>query len=330
MRHGGRGQVLVAGVRSRTHLVYAASWLRERARTTGEKPAVGVLPTGMFLGQSRVSHTDTHQALDDVAHHIDTDVRHQWIRSAGPDVALLCVGAPALRLVAPLVRATRHMPHIVVIDEGLGTYGDTRTRAAAYRRNGSGAGWAALRASAVATGRRLLTSEAWLTYRQSPSGWQVEERIAGEFQRRLSGSAPPPRTAVLLTQPWPQLGVLSDEAYRDHLGKVADSCSEAGLDLVLRVHPADSPERYGGFRLAPGGVPAEMDRAVIGARVVLGASSTALLNLAAFYGTRCLRVRPKELAALDQQLGSRQASLLDHFLPAPVPPQGLTERALLE
>ena len=65
--------------------------------------------------------------------------------------------------------------------------------------------------------------------------------------------------------------------------------------------------------------PAELDRQVVGARLVLGGNSTALLNLAAVHRTPAVRVMVPELAPLDAALGSRQRSLLDAFLPPAVP-----------
>ena len=65
--------------------------------------------------------------------------------------------------------------------------------------------------------------------------------------------------------------------------------------------------------------PGELDPQVAGAAVVLGTSSTALLNVASLYGTPALRVAVPELAHLDDQLSHRQRSLLDAYLPRAVP-----------
>lgn len=319
-------RVLVAGVRSRTHLVYAASWLRAQATRGHDTQRVGVLPTGDFLGRPRVSAADSMELLGSATRGaVETDADVTSVAAAtGAPVTLLCIGAPALRLILPAITASRRIPRVVVVDEGLGSYGDATTRRAAYRRNGGSRVWSRVRAGAVSLGRRVLTGEEWLTYRETPRGWSLNEDIADEFRHRVTGDPPPPRTAVLLTQPWPQLGVLGEPAYLSHLERVRLACADAGLQLTLRLHPADSAERYAGFQVSSSLRPAEMDRAVIDAAVVLGASSTALLNVAAFYGTRCARVRPPEVATLDGQMGHRQRSLLDAYLPAPVSPEQLT------
>lgn len=319
-------RVLVAGVRSRTHLVYAASWLRAQATRGHDAEHVGVLPTGDFLGQPRVSAADSTLLLGSATRGtVVTDAGLASVGSAtGARVTLLCIGAPPVRLLLPAIAASRQIPRIVVVDEGLGSYGDTATRRAAYRRNGGSRAWSLVRAGTVSLGRRVLTSEEWLTYDQTHRGWSLNEDVADEFRHRVTGDSPPPRTAVLLTQPWPQLGVIDEPAYLAHLEKVRLACSTAGLHLTLRLHPADAAERYTGFRVATSTSPAEMDRGVIDAAVVMGASSTALLNIAAFYGTRCVRVQPPELAPLEAQLGPRQRSLLDAYLPAAVGPEQLT------
>ena len=139
----------------------------------------------------------------------------------------------------------------------------------------------------VGTGQHVLTGVHWSLYRRAGPAWQVVPEVAEEFRLRVDGSAPAPGAAVYLTQPWPDLGVMSERAYLDHLSAVRDASARAGLALVLRPHPSESPARYRGFALTAGTGPAELDREVTEASVVVGSNSTALLNLAAVHGTPC-------------------------------------------
>jgi hypothetical protein len=124
--------------------------------------------------------------------------------------------------------------------------------------------------------------------------------------------------AIYLTQPWPDLGVMSESAYLDHLGSVRDECADVGVRLVLRPHPSEDVSRYSGFEVLTSSVPAELAREVVDAAVVIGSNSTALLNLAAVHGTPAVRVTAPELRGLDAALTTRQRALLDTFLPPAV------------
>lgn len=70
--------------------------------------------------------------------------------------------------------------------------------------------------------------------------------------------------------------------------------------------------------------PAELDPDVAGATVVIGATSSALLNIKALFGTPAIRVVTPELSHLDAQLSARQRSLLDAFLPPARPVAALS------
>jgi len=72
--------------------------------------------------------------------------------------------------------------------------------------------------------------------------------------------------------------------------------------------------------------PAELDPDVVGATLVIGATSTALLNIKALYGTRVIRVVAPELTHLDHELSPGQRSLLDAFLPPARPVTTLLDR----
>jgi hypothetical protein len=306
-------------VRSTTHLVHAASWLRHTADRDRQPLVVEYLGSGTFLGRDNVDPADAE-------HYLSLAGRLEWRPAGGAategDVAgrpvLLCVGAPGLRAYAALVR--RHPaapPEVVVVDEGLGSYGTWRTRRAAYLRQGGREPRTTVRAVAVAAGSRVLTGTRWALYQERHGGWRVSEPVAAEFRRHLGGLPAPAGRVVYLTQPWPALGLVDEGAYRAHLEAVDGACATAGLSLTVRPHPAEDPGRYAGLVSAARTGPAELDRAVSSAAAVLGADSTALLNLAAIHGTPALRVRVPGLERLTAGLAPRQRRLLDAFLPPP-------------
>ena len=306
--------LVLTGVRSRSHLLYASSYLRHLLESQDCLVRLTIRPTGDAFGDGPTGEAAVRALLvDDPRLLVQlSDLEHS---SADlPRTAqLLCVGAPSVRAWTSFVRAHQgRRPRVVVIDEGLGSFGTWSTRRRAYLRQGGREPRSTVRALAVAASARWLTS-------RDGHGWHVDERVAREFRVRLTGETPPADTAVYLTQPWAALGLLSQSAYAVHLAEVSAAVSSAGLHLLLRPHPWERPEAYAGFDLVHGRTPAELDRRVVGARLVLGGNSTALLNLAAVHRTPAVRVLVPELAPLDAVLGSRQRSLLDAFLPPAVP-----------
>lgn len=315
------GHLVLTGVRSRSHLVYAASYVRDRlARLASADPGgsrldVMVLSTGDALGHGPDRELQVRAMLDDRRLHLRFDDTDAWVRAVPASAELLCIGAPSVRAFASFVRVHRRRPRVVVVDEGIGSYGSWATRRAAYRREGGTEPRSTVRALAVAAGARLLPDEHWSLYRRVGGAWQVDDRVAGEFRRRLEGLPPADDVVVYLTQPWPALGIMTPAAYAAHLGEVRDAVLADGRRLVLKPHPWEGPEAYAGFDLVGGAAPAELDRQIAGAGLVVGANSTALLNLSAVHGTPVLRVTAPELAGLDAALADRQRSLLDAFLP---------------
>jgi len=322
--------VVLTGVTSVTHLVYAASWLRSQL-SSGASIDLYVRRPGTLFGVTRVGQPELESYLP----------RHERLRIREGDhpaydnggdsrVTLLSVGAPGLRSCATLVRRGLGRPHVVVVDEGIGSYGDVHTRLAAYRRVGGSGPWPVVRAAAVAGAHRLLTAERWTTYRRredGAGGWEVNASVAAEFARHVTGDPSPARTAVYLTQPWPELGVMAVDDYLAHLDQVAEACRTAGLSLVVHPHPADDASRYRGYEVRRTGRPVELDRFVTTADVVIGSNSTALLNVTALEGVRAVRVTPPGTQALEDALSVDQRELLDHFLPPFVTPAQLA-RAL--
>ncbi|MGO4600062.1 hypothetical protein [Terrabacter sp. 2RAF25] len=324
-------RVVLTGVRSVTHLVYAASWLRHHVEQVDGVVEVVVLDVGAGFGHARVGEPEVRAYLpDDPRLRVETVVREDhWRVPRQVDLTLLSIGLPGTRAWTRLVLAGRgRRPRVVVVDEGIGSFGNLRSRRDAYLRQGGGALRTLVRAGVVSAAGTVLTDLHWSLYEPQGSRWVVREVVAAEFRRRLSGTAPSRARAVYLTQPWPDLGVMSEASYLDHLEAVREQCAAAGIGLVLRPHPSEDLARYGGFEVVPGVAPAELAREVVGSRVVIGSNSTALLNLSAVHGTPGLRVTAPELIPLETALTHRQRTLLDTFLPEPVPVQTLSEKVV--
>lgn len=340
----GTGDVVVTltGVRSVTHLVHATSYLsslRRALAAAGDPAAIVVdyLGSGRFLGTDPVSDeaADRWLSIDGtLAVRRPSGPLRYAAQGAGRHV-YLSVGVPGIKPWLGMVRTRPgRPPHVVVVDEGLGSYGTWRSRRAAYRRQGGREPRPTVRAAAVSLASRILTAERWALYtRPSGGAWQVDEAVASPFRAvRRPGAAARTDVAVYLTQPWVELGLVDVARYVEHLHGVADGARRAGLRLAVRPHPAEAGDRYLGLKgielLAADG-PAELDPQVLRAAAALGADSTALLNVSALHGLPGVRVGLPELAVLEASLAPDQRSLLDAYLPAPVPEAGVA-RALGE
>jgi hypothetical protein len=328
-------RVFLSGVASVTHLVYAASYLRHLLDTSDGPVTVVNFGLRRFMGRANVGAQDVAALLPDDPRLslVASESPERWHSRPGERRIYVGIGAPGIK---PYLRlraaAAGRGLRVVVVDEGIGSYGDWRTRRDSWQREGGRGPWPAVRALAVTGARRLLTDERWALYRLDSTsdgfGWRVDERVAAEFRRRLgefsAGVAPP--GVVFLSQPWVELGMLSEQAYLGHLREIAAECEAAGRSFLLRTHPAEDQSRYAGLAVSRQRGPAELDPQVAGAVSVLGTSSTALLNVAALYGTAAVRVAVPELAHLDDELSAGQRSLLDAFLPAAVGVGELSER----
>lgn len=326
-------------MRSRSHLVYASAYLRHLLRQRGVgRVTVVNLGLGAFLGVEQVTEGDVTSRLPageriSVEHARSAE---NWRAKPGEALIYLAVGAPGIKPYLRLLLANRSRLHRVVVDEGLGSYGGWRARWAAGRRQGGRGLRALLRAVAVTLAQRCFTDERWALYRRTGSGWWPDSRIASEFRAQLAPAAPGAgnRAVVLLSQPWVELGQLSAERYLSVLQDVRRSCAAAGLSLRVRTHPAEDETRYALLQrdgcLDDGSGPAELDRTVVDAATVLGFNSTALINLSAVFGTPVLRLALPELAAVETGMSAGQASLLDAFVPGPVPISELTDRLRAE
>jgi hypothetical protein len=316
-------RVFLSGVRSRSHLLHVAAYLRYLSETAGVGHVHVVdLGLGAFLGEPRVTPADmdTRLPIGPRLSLVHASGPADWRARPGESLVYLAIGAPGIKPYLRLRLVNRRRLQVVVVDEGLGSYGGWRARWAAFRRQGGRGACALVRAVAVSTAARRLTDDRWALYRPGPTGWQLDPRIAAEFRARLplSVGAASPDTAVLISQPWVELGQLSAGRYTAVLRGVQAACAAAGLALLVRPHPAEDPSHFDGLPVAHSSDPAELDRAVVDAGVVLGFNSTALVNLAAVYGTPVLRVAMPELAAVEAGMSSAQRSLLDAFLPPPV------------
>ncbi|TWP35082.1 hypothetical protein [Leekyejoonella antrihumi] len=313
-------RVFVTGVRSVTHLVHIASYVRDLL-TRARSVRVSYIGGGRFLGHATVTHDDVLRMLpDDDRLSINFLAGTAcWDAEPGERLVYVAVGAPGLKAWVLLRRAypRRHL-HVVVTDEGIGTYGNWRTRRAAWRRQGGGEPWTSARALAVAGGGRLLTGERWAMYDEGAS-WAIDGRVAAEFTRHVGDVRPDreSRRVVMLTQPWVEIGVLSEAAYLDHIRSVARFVERDGRSLAVRPHPAELIDRYRRFDVLTGRMPAELDPEVVGCSAAVGGTSTALLNVAALYGLPATRVVVPGLEHLDAGLGASQRRLLATYLAEP-------------
>lgn len=306
-------RVHVAGLASRTHLVYAASYLRHLLRRTTGPVQVVARPSGGFRGRNPLTDADVRRGLprDPLLAPVDAAER----AAPGTRTVLLSVGVPGIKPWLRLLGAEHRRVWVVVCDEGLGTYGDFATRRAALRREGGAEPKASVIAAARTGADRVLTDQRWRLYAPDGRGWRVEDEVAAEFRRTVTRSGTPRRTAVYLTQPWVELGLISAAGYRRHLDAVGAACTAAGLRLQVRPHPVEDPAHYAGLDLITGPVPAELDARVVDAAVVLGGPSTALLNLAAVHGVPAVWLRLPEAGAVEAGMNGRQRGLFHAFVP---------------
>lgn len=316
-------QVVVTGVRSRTHLVHVSAYLRrllaEDRRGTVE---VDYLGGGSFLGNASVDSEDVARLLPD-----DARLRLRALRrlddlsidGGTSDLVYVAVGAPGVKPWLELRRRVgRARIRVVVTDEGLGTYGTWSTRHDAWRRQGVPEPWCSVRTAVVRSAERLLTSQRFAMYDRD-NDWALDSDIAAEFRRRTTdGDGRGVGRVVLLTQPWVDMGALPESAYLTHVNEIRERVEAMGHRLAIRAHPAEDSSRYGGFETLPGHLPAELDGRVVESTAVIGGSSTALLNLAALHRRPAWRLLVPGLERLEDRLGTDQRSLMSRYLPAAV------------
>lgn len=321
-------RVFLSGVQSVTHLLYASSYLHHLIEDSGASVTLVDLGVGQFLGRANVTAQDLREVLGDGTGLtvVGAEGAARWHSEPGERCIYMGVGAPGIK---PYLRLRSAQPsrrlHVVVIDEGIGSYGSWRTKRDALRRQGGHEPWPTIRASAVSAARGLLTDERWALFLREGASWVVDDRVAATFRAGMALPAHRAPLGVFLSQPWIDLGLITEASYLAHVRQVAEACRSAGLGFLLRPHPAEPARRYAGFELTTHHGPAELDPDVVGATVVIGATSSALLNVKALYGTPVIRVVAPELTHLDDELSAGQRSLLDAFLPVTRPIAELSE-----
>jgi hypothetical protein len=303
-------RVTVSGIRNRTHVVYVASWLRQALHARGV-PATLVEINGANRIAAELERSDSLLA------DIDVEFVERHPSSAGPHY-FVSIGSPGTRAWARFRCSPSAWPlRTVAVDEGIGSYGDVATKRAALRREGSREPWSTVRALAGVAARRLLPDESWRLYERDGDRWSVNDSVAAEF-RRASTTPTPADRVVYLTQPWVDHGLVSESDYLAHLAAVAEEVGSAGHEFGVRPHPTEPVGRYAPFRVFGSALPAELDPEVLGARLVLGETSTALLNLAAVHGLPAARVIGPLADIASIALSDGQAALFTRFVPASV------------
>jgi hypothetical protein len=301
-------RVTVSGTRNRTHVLYVASWLRH------------VLADGRVRSVSVVELNSGGRIRDEL------ERPDGILRDIGPielvdrhvhegEHAFVSIGSPGIKTWARFRLSPGAWPlRTIVVDEGIGSYGDVSTKRAAMRREGSSEPWLTVRAWAGVVGRRLLPDESWRLYRRAAQGWELDERVAAEF-RRSTVPAEPSNTVVFITQPWVENRLVTAARYVAHLREIAGQVESVGADFAVRPHPTEDHGRYAPFRVLDSALPAELDPDLLAARYVLGETSTALLNIAAVHRIPAARVVGPLAGISSIALSPAQDALFRHFVP---------------
>lgn len=309
--------VVWAGISSRTHLIYGVSWIRELLRREPGHVQVQLMGSRLFFGDEAVT---PQSVLDLMPEGVDVINWRADITPAATKLWMLSVGAVGIK---PWVRLRQTHPFrrfpVIIIDEGIGTYGSWSSRRQAYRRQGGSEPWSTIRTTAVEGATALLGTSRWPLHLVSNGGWALNKPVADEF-RRLAPEPCVGNRVVFLSQPWPELGVVDESAYRAHVDEIREATLTAGLEFAILPHPGEDPARYDKQDLVDSLAMAELNPEVLGAKLIVGASSTALLNVAAIHHVPAWRLGMPELDELDRRLAPRQASLLAHYAsPAMIP-----------
>ncbi|MEO7000113.1 MAG: hypothetical protein ABI112_18710 [Terracoccus sp.] len=325
--------VVLTGVQSLTHLVYASSYLRHRLDTDGSIDGIRlfVAPTQVLLAKFSEAEVRALLPSDERLTTIIVEPGTPWWRGLAADCVLLSIGAPGTRALARLLGARwGRKPLVVVVDEGIGSYGNWRSRRAAYVRKGGREPEVSLRAAAVAGANAVVPDVRWSLYRRMDGRWFVDPLVAAEFRLHLDNQQLERPSVVYLTQPWVKLGVMTVGEHARHLDHLRVECERQGFAFGVRPHPLDDLGLYRDVWVMTKQSAAEFDRRIAEACLVIGGSSTALLNIRALHGTRVMRIGTPGLAGLDRTLSARQRSLLDAVLPPPVAVDGIRSALALD
>ena len=181
----------------------------------------------------------------------------------------------------------------VVIDEGIGTYAGFHYRYQAFcRENKPGIPAKLLYCLIYPVNQHILKSHYfidhdWRLIRRKPFGKLSLNSTAvscyrDTFQR--DGSACMTNNdypdILLITQPLVELGLVRLSCYQDILSRLGSTARAAGLSVMVKCHPAEEQAIYSenGFKVIESSGTAESIISQLQPRLVLGFSSTALIN----------------------------------------------------
>jgi len=304
-------RITVSGMRNRTHAIYVASWIRHALADADAEATVTGRNCG---GHLRDEFEREDGLLRGVPGATYAEVHP---KRRGPH-SFVSIGSPGIKTWFRFRLSPRAWPlRTVVVDEGIGSYGSFSTRRSALRREGSREPWATVRACATAISRRVLPDESWRLYHRTDTGWELDDRVAAEF-RMLAATPERGSVVIFLTQPWVENHLVDAETYVEHLRRVRDAVESAGFGFSVRAHPTEDIGRYAEFATPCFHLPAELDPEVLGARHVLGETSTALLNLSAIHGVPAARVVGPVADIPEIALSSGQDALFRRFVPTSV------------
>ncbi len=312
----GHRKITISGIRNPSHVVYLSSWLRAVLEDPGVELSVLIVNTGSEPLPPSVDRLFSSERLRRVDVHPSAPAPHDYVSIGTPGLK------PWIRL---RIEHRADQLRAVAIDEGLGSFSTWRQRRRAVLREGGWEPWATVRSIAADASRRFVADERWRLYQRRGDEWEMNERIAAEFRSAASvGSST--EDVIYLTQPWVGLGTVSADEYLSYLREAARHVEALGLRFRVRPRPAEPRQLYQEFDLVPGRGPAELDPDVIAARTLLGESTTALLNMAAIYGSDAIQLRGPLPQFTGGWLSDEQRSLFAHFLGGPIELSRLAER----
>lgn len=181
----------------------------------------------------------------------------------------------------------------VVIDEGIGTYAGFSYRYQAFcRENKPGVPEKLLYCLIYPTNQHILKSRYlidydWRLIHKEPFGKLSLNNTAISCYRDTFRKDNSPDMAeagspdiLLITQPLVELGLVSLSSYQNILSRLGKTASAAGLSVMVKCHPAEEQAIYGeyGFKVIESRNTAESIISQLQPRLVLGFSSTALIN----------------------------------------------------
>lgn len=324
-------QAIITGVRNPTHLVHISSYLRtlldERCQRLVVRWSDPERSIARF-GRLSLDPTVVSRWLPDDPR-LELDLGSgagRWRFPSDHWATHLAVGRAGLRPYAAMLAANPgRTPHVVVIDDGLASYGEPTAwlddGSVRRPRNRPGA----LGRAVVELGHRAIAGDRWALYTRTATRWQVDEQVAAEFRRRL-GEVPvvDPDRVVVLSQPRGQVGPPRSRAeerdrvnHQAHIRRLVTRVRAEGKQVVVRPHPMEDPRAYDGLDVIAGVGPAELDPAVVSAAEVIGEPSTTLVNLAALYGRRARLVAPPVTSGAPVVLSQTQAELVRTFVDDP-------------